>query len=117
MQPRRLNLAKVSAGTQQTLQIVVGNRGQGLLQGKVVVTEGKDWLRFASGAGDQLNLRTERDQPISLQVDTRNLVAGQTYSAKLTVISNGGIAELPVRLELAALPFPACSLPGGQLAA
>ena len=30
----------------------------------------------------------------------------RTYSARLTVITNGGVAEVPVRLDVAALPFP-----------
>jgi len=32
-------------------------------------------------------------------------VAGQNYQGRLVVVTNGGIAEVPVRLDLAARPF------------
>ena len=53
----------------------------------------------------ELPLKTTRDQEVTLRVESRGLPAGQTYSGKLTVVTNGGVAEAPVRLDLAAVPF------------
>ena len=40
-----------------------------------------------------------------MHVDARGLTAPQTYSGKLTVITNGGISEVAVRLDVASIPF------------
>ncbi len=42
---------------------------------------------------------------MTLRVEAGGLPAGQTYSGKLTVVTNGGVAEAPVRLDLEAAPF------------
>ncbi|MFO0926069.1 MAG: hypothetical protein U0736_03395 [Gemmataceae bacterium] len=65
-------------------------------------------LRIADSAdGSHAAVKTGKDQTVTVQVDAAGLVAGQSYSAKLTVVTSGGVAELPVRLELTARPFPA----------
>src|SRR5262249_24746003 len=71
------------------------------------ISEGGEWLRLAGSTGNgQCNIKTAKDQPVVLQVDTRGLAAAQSYGAKLTVITNGGVVEVPVRLDLGAHPFP-----------
>src|SRR5205814_9783181 len=45
-------------------------------------------------------------EDVILHVDTRGLAAPQTYSARLTVVTNGGIAEVPIRLDLGVTTFP-----------
>src|SRR5207249_2288163 len=52
------------------------------------------------------SVQTPREQQVMLQVDTRGLAAGQAYGARLTVITNGGVVEVPARLDLAPHPFP-----------
>jgi hypothetical protein len=104
--PRRLTL-QMRRGEHRLLHLTVTNQGKGLLQGKVTVTEGGQWLKITGGqAEDQCSLKTARTQQIALRIDARNLIAPQTYSAKLTVVTNGGVAEVPVRLDLGAMPFP-----------
>jgi len=89
------------------VQLTVSNQGQGVLQGTLTVAEGGEWLRLADGSNNgQCALKTSRDQQITLNVDTRGLPAAQTYGAKLTVITNGGVVEVPVRMDLVAHPFP-----------
>jgi hypothetical protein len=94
------------AGDKRQIQLTVSNQGQGMLQGALKVTEGGQWLRIAGGSNNgELALKTPRDQLVNLQIDTRGLPAAQTYAAKLTVITNGGVVEVPVRMDLIAHPF------------
>jgi hypothetical protein len=105
--PRRVVLDKILAGENRQVQISVHNQGQGVLHGTLTVSDGGEWLRLSDGKGDgECTLKVPRKQQIGLQVDTRGLAAGQTYGGKLTLISNGGAAEVPVRLDLGAHLFP-----------
>jgi hypothetical protein len=108
LSPRRLMLGTLLAGESRAVTLTVSNGGKGLLQGKLTLSlaSGGDWLRLADGGdGGQYALKTAREQQVKLRVETRGL-APKTYGAKLTVITNGGIAEVPVRLDVGALPFP-----------
>ena len=106
LSPRRLMLGSIRVGEQRQVRVTVSNRGQGVLQGKVRVSEGEEWLKIVGVDGErELPLKTARDQEVVLRVEARGLPAGQTYSGKLTVVTNGGVAEAPVRLDLAAAPF------------
>jgi hypothetical protein len=106
LKPRRLALANVLAGEKRQVQLTVTNAGKGVLQGTVSVAAGGEWLRLTGSADNgHCSIKTARDQQISLQVDTRGLAAAQTYGARLTVITNGGVSEVPVKLVLVAHPF------------
>ena len=110
LNPRRLMLNKLRPGDCKQFKLTVHNQGKGLLQGKVSVAEGGQWLRVGSCNEDlagECALKTSREQEVLLHVDTRGLAAPATYSARLTVITNGGIAEVPVRLDLGTSPFAA----------
>src|SRR5262249_33904191 len=96
-------------------------------QGRVRVTQGDAWLKLSSSetqpasspglswlpnapaanAGDDnaLPVRAKRDKELQLRVDARKMTGGQTYSGRLTAITNGGVLEVPVRLDLTATPF------------
>jgi hypothetical protein len=112
LRPRRLQVGPLPAGRQTEVRLTVANQGTGILQGKLTVGEGARWLQVAdsdgargNGAG-QVALKTPREQQVTLRVDTRGLAASQAYSGRLTVITNGGIVEVPVRLSLTAVPYP-----------
>ncbi|HWG42947.1 MAG TPA: DUF5717 family protein [Gemmataceae bacterium] len=106
LNPRRLMLGGVRPGEQRQVPLTVTNQGKGLLQGKVTVSEGGQWLKIADGdSPTECALKTARSQQILLRIDARGLTAPQTYSGKLTVITNGGIAEVGVRLDVASVPF------------
>jgi len=105
LSPRRLRLGPFRAGEQHQARIRILNQGRGLLQGKLAVSTGDSWLKVAGPDEASQAIKAQRDQEVALRVDARKLTAGQTYSGKLTVVSNGGIIEVPVRLELAAAPF------------
>src|SRR3989442_6335718 len=64
-------------------------------------------MRFEGAGPDpsHCTLKTSREQHVPLRVDTKALAARQSYNGKLTVITNGGIVEVPVSLEMAAVPF------------
>src|SRR5207248_1210017 len=99
LSPRRLVLGTLLAGESRTITLTVSNGGKGLLQGKLTASCG-DWLRLADGGGDgECALKTAREQQVKLRVETRGL-APNTYGGKLTVITNGGVAEVPVRLDV-----------------
>jgi hypothetical protein len=104
LSPRRLVVGTLLAGENRTVALTVSNGGKGLLQGKLSVSGG-DWLRLDEGDNGQCALKTAREQQVKLRVETRGL-SPKTYGGKLTVITNGGIAEVPVRLDVGALPFP-----------
>ncbi|HMF17432.1 MAG TPA: hypothetical protein VKE98_09515, partial [Gemmataceae bacterium] len=106
LNPRRFLLGNVTAGEGRQLQVTISNQGQGVLQGTLKVSEGGHWLRLVGSANGQCSLRIAKDQSISLQVDTKGMPAAQTYGGKLTVITNGGVVEVPVRMDLMAQPFP-----------
>jgi hypothetical protein len=106
LNPRRFLLGNLTAGEARQLQVTISNQGQGVLQGTLKISEGGQWLRLAGSANGECSLRIAKDQNISLQVDTKGMPAAQTYGGKLTVITNGGVVEVPVRMDLMAQPFP-----------
>ncbi len=106
LHPRRILLGGVRPGEQRQVPLTVTNQGKGLLQGKVTVSEGRQWLKITDGdSPSECALKTGRTQHIHLRIDARGLTAPQTYSGKLTVITNGGIAEVGVRLDVVSVPF------------
>src|SRR5262249_16664498 len=106
LDPRRLTLNIRAGDKQRQVRITVVNQGKGVLQGKVKVAEGGRWLSLMDAGGADLPLHAQRNQEVTLGIDPNGRGGGQTCSGKLTVVSNGGIAELPVRLNVTALPFP-----------
>jgi hypothetical protein len=104
LSPRRLVVERLRPGEQRQVTLTLANQGKGVLQGKVAVSDGGAWLRTTDGSGE-VAVKTERTQQITLQIDGRGLTASQGYTAKLTVVTNGGVAEVPVGLEVGAMPF------------
>ncbi len=107
LEPRRLLLGVVGVGAPLNPKLLVINEGHGLLHGTISISEGGDWLRLA-GANDSgtLTIKTVREQVVQLEVNSKNLLAPHKYAASLTIVTNGGIVEIPVRLTTAAHPFP-----------
>jgi hypothetical protein len=113
LRPRRLILGNMLAGETRQIQLTVSNQGEGTLQGTLSVAEGAQWLRLAGGSGNgQCALQIPREQQIALLVDTRGLAAAQTYGAKLKVVTNGGVVEVPAGMNLMAHPFPRAPFQG-----
>jgi hypothetical protein len=106
LSPRRFVVGPIRVGEQKPLQVTLQNEGRGLLQGKLTVTEGAEWLSIAEGGSpSEASIRASRDQVIKLQVNTQALNSSNNYSGKLVAVTNGGVAEIPVRLDLVARPF------------
>jgi hypothetical protein len=105
LQPRRLLFGNLFAGETRQVQLKISNHGKGMLQGTLAVTEGGEWLQVGTSSNGQQAVQTAREQDVVVKVDTRNLAAGQTYGGKLTVITNGGVVEIPARVDLTAHPF------------
>src|SRR6266849_1996259 len=94
---RRLNLGTLHVGDTRQIRLAVINQGKGLLHGTLTVAEGTNWLRLGEGKGNgQCLIKALRQQEIIVRVDTHGLAAPHKYSAKLTLITNGGIVEVPV---------------------
>jgi hypothetical protein len=107
LRPRRLTLGSMKAGEARIVRLTVANVGKGLLHGTVTLSGGDAWVRLV-GAGarkDQTTIKTAREQQVTLQVDTAGLSARGAYSAKLTVITNGGVSEVPISVEVGAMSF------------
>ena len=106
LNPRRMVLGPVRVGEQRTGRVVILNEGRGLLQGKVTVADGAGWLKIVDGTNDHtFPLKTGKEQLIAVRADTAGLTVGQNYSGKLVVVTNGGVAEVPIRLDLVARSF------------
>ncbi|MCI0640056.1 MAG: hypothetical protein L0Y72_23410 [Gemmataceae bacterium] len=123
--PRRFILGHLLAGEHRNLELVITNQGQGMLQGTLTVTEGSDWLQLEGvsplpqgeglgvrGTGQHCAISAAKEQKINLRVETRGVPAGQTFGAKLTVVTNGGVVEILARMDLVAQPFPKSPLLG-----
>jgi hypothetical protein len=109
LKPRRLILGAMKVGEKRPVTLTVSNVGKGLLHGTITLAPGSDWLRLKGSSGEATNgqcaLKTSGEQQVLLEVDTSALAAKQSFSAKLTVVTNGGIVDVPVSLDLAAVPF------------
>ena len=106
LNPRRILLGKVLVGESKTMPLTITNQGQGMLQGTVSVTDGQDWLSLSETKPvHEIDINTVREQVVKLTVNTKGVAAEQTYGAKLTVVTNGGVVDVPLRMDLAAQPF------------
>jgi hypothetical protein len=115
LHPRRILIGSLLVGESRRETITLSNLGSGVLQGTVAVTEGQDWLRLSEhGSVHECNVSTPRQQEITLHVATRGIAAGQTYGAKLTVVTNGGVVEVPLRMDLVAQPFSKAPFQGAR---
>jgi hypothetical protein len=113
LNPRRLILGTLHVGDTRQVRLNVMNQGKGLLHGTLSITEGNSWLHLADSKGNgECLIKTPHEQQVLLRVDTRGLAAPHKYSAKLTVITNGGIVEVPARLDLVVHPFPRAPFQG-----
>ncbi len=116
--PRRVLLGNLLAGETRQLPVTITNAGQGSLQGTASITEGQDLVRLADGrAVFEVPVDAPRQQQLMLYLNTRGLPANQGHGAKLTVVTNGGVAEVPLRLELVSRPFPAAPFQGVKASA
>ena len=105
LNPRRLLLGVLRRGETRQVKLTITNSGQGVLQGKIVVSDGDKWLKIINGSDkSRCSIPPATMRSFELRVQTTGLTP-QTYSGKLTVITNGGVTEVPVRLDLTAVPF------------
>lgn len=111
--PRRAALGQLNSGEQRQVPFSISNQGTGVLQGTVSVTEGGDWLKLDGGAA-QCAVNTPREQRVNAIVNTQGLPAAQSFLGKLTVVTNGGIVEVPVGFDIVARPFPKTPFQGAR---
>ncbi|MFM7151665.1 MAG: DUF5717 family protein [Gemmataceae bacterium] len=115
LNPRRLIIGPMRVGEKQTVSIRITNEGRGILQGRVRLADGDPWLAVVlERPGTSFAVHCPREQTLTLQVNTSGLVVGQNHGAKLLLVTNGGVAEIPVRLELVGLPFPHAPYQGAR---
>lgn len=106
LSPRRLALGKMQSGERRRVTLNVFNRGHGTLQGSITLVDGGNWITLGDKGAAEAQIRTQREQQIVITIDTRNLPAAQTYAAKLRVVTNGGVVEAPLQVEVVAIPYP-----------
>lgn len=131
LKPRRLLLGSLRVGEKRTAQLTILNQGKGLLLGTLSVAEGGDWLRLVQSATpSQLRaaateevadpdsarqetvIKTAREQQFDFRIDTSRLPAPRKYHARLTLLTNGGVVEIPAQLNVTSHPFPTPPLEG-----
>jgi hypothetical protein len=106
LHPRRILLGNMLVGETKTVPLTVTNQGQGVLQGTVTVSEGQDWLSLSETKPmHEADITTVREQLLKLTINSKGVAAGQTYGGKLTVVTNGGVVEVPLRMDVVAQPF------------
>ena len=104
--PRRFDLGALSVGEKREVELTILNQGKGLLLGSVAVADASGWIKIGDGLGTgEFEIKTTTEQKVRLKIDTQGLAAPHRYSSKLTVITNGGIVEVPVRIDLAVQAF------------
>ncbi len=123
--PPDLVLGTLAAGEVRTVEVTVSNKGQGLLHGVLRVSEGHSWLQvtipvegrepasaaFATPA--EIAIKTPHQQRIELRIDTRRL-SEQMYRGRLTLITNGGNADVPVTLHVSVQAFASPPFQGAR---
>lgn len=112
---RRVHLGKVRRGESRKVTVVLTNAGGRPLRGTVSLDD-EPWISFANGQSRSLAIFAPQEQRFDLIIDTGTLVGGQKYLAKVRVSTNGGAFEIPVHLEVAAMPFPHPPLDGAMSA-
>jgi len=115
LNPRRVNAGKLKPGESRQFTLTISNTGSRLLHGTLQV-EGEDWLSFGPNVPRSIPIKTGKQQQQSIHIDTFGLVAGQKYAANLKVDTNGGVFEVPVQVEVVAVPFPHAPLEGATTA-
>ncbi len=114
--PRRLHMPALNVGEQREFVLTIVNQGARLLHGTMEI-EGDSWLLLRGSAdGDEVAhhvpIKTGRKQQFQFVIKTAGLPAGQRYAAKLTLITNGGVAEVPLTVDVIPLPFQLPPLQG-----
>ena len=113
LHPRRILLGTMLVGEAKTVPLTITNQAAGMLQGTVSVTEGQDWLSLSDAKPvHEIDVNTVREQVVKLTIKTKGVAAGQTYGARLTVVTNGGVVEVPLRMDLVAQPYPKAPFQG-----
>ena len=106
LHPRRILLGNMLVGESKTVPLTITNQGQGVLQGTVSISAGQDWLSLSDGkAVHEADITTMREQVVKVTINAKGVAGGQTYGGKLTVVTNGGVVEVPLRKDLVAQPF------------
>ena len=105
LQPRKLLLGTLAVGESQQVALVVQNIGKGVLHGTLTVVEGGTWFRVAGQDGPSVPIKTVREQAVQFGVDVRGQPAPIKCAAHLNIITNGGVVEVPVRLDVLPQPF------------
>lgn len=115
LSPRRLALGSVRAGETRQMQITLTNQGQGQLQGSIkIVGEARQWIKLGPAQAMELPVATTKEQKLQVTIDTRGVPAGQAFAGKITIVTNGGVVEVPVRMELVAIPFDKAPFQGAK---
>src|SRR5579884_161562 len=111
--PGSLNFNNISQGSTSTQTLKVGDSGGQPLTW-TAQTDGSSWLSI-DNTGSTINGGTSTT--IHATVDTTSLAAGQSYTATITVNSNGGgPIQVSIQLTVAAPQAPQlCNLSPGQL--
>ncbi|MBL8795210.1 MAG: hypothetical protein JNM56_14995, partial [Planctomycetia bacterium] len=110
----QLPLGELTVGGTKQVELTVRNVGGGLLHGTLSIAEGAGWLRLLSAAGDgPYPLKVADEQTLTFEVDTTGVSPGKCI-ARLAFLTNGGLAEVRVLLDVTARPFPSPPYQGAR---
>ncbi len=104
--PRDFELGTLKVGADKKLEIKLRNAGMRLLYGNI--TCDANWVSIGSPTGGQKKLfQFGSELTIPLHISGKRLRASnKPLEAKLTIDSNGGVVDIPIRAKVPVKPYP-----------
>jgi hypothetical protein len=114
VEPLEINLGALGRGAERSFKLHLENSGMRLLYGSV--NSGEGWLALGDPPGaSEKHFQFTHEQNIAVRVRTERLRASsKPVQARLLIESNAGSAEVVVRAEAPAKPFPDGVLGGAR---
>lgn len=99
IQDDKIEVGKIKESTSKFIYLTIKNIGKGLLNGKVEVEKGEDYILILN---DTFSIEENKEEKIIIGIVCEGLNKG-FYEGKIKVTSNGGNKEIPIYFEV--IPF------------
>ncbi len=115
VEPLHVNLGQMAIEQDRRVELHILNQGMRLLYGTIVVEKG-NWLALGEEPGvPEKSFNCEHELVIPVLIQGKKLKAGKApLEGKIVIESNGGAAEIIVRVEVPVKPFPSGVLAGAR---
>jgi len=114
VEPSFVNLGQVKIGDSRRFELQISNQGMRLLYGSIAVQKA-GWLALGDEQGvPEKSFQCDHQLTIPVQIRGRQLKASKGLEGKIQIESNGGSAEVVVKVEVPVKPFPTGILAGAR---